>query len=351
MITIPAKMNFSYMEVSTVYQILERRVPSYLLEGYVDGILNEELDKLYAYTFKKLTPEDHDIASSLRSSFPNSSGAWGLDEVKSRNKPDEEGCFTMKDHQQCIREGLYYAYSVSFYGYFYDGWWYILKQLSYYGEHMSEAAAHQLLSENDNLSAAFNHSLFEPMEAYYPTWGTRVEKLHRGSEYQEFIGIPELVAYLKQEQKAAVCRAFVHFMNQDMFLPFVERLKVARFDEFSGVLPLYSDEFIMIFPNTREHLLIPALVRGVHNEYRLYYFYWDTERKIMYNWTYFIPKSFRFSHAYTETIMDNLSQISHWKEATYLNSSCTMDDHAFWNDYVLPKDEQGAYKYLTELPY
>ncbi|MEC5145576.1 hypothetical protein [Chitinophaga sp. 212800010-3] len=332
-----------------VYSILERQVSEYLLNGYKADVIDAEVGRFYAYTFVNLRPEDYEIASSLSRFITSGCSVWGSDEEKSRVYSEGGRCYSMKSHDQCIQEGLYHAYAIKFYGCFYDGWWYILKELSYFGEHISREAAQDRLSAGGELASFLNNTIYLPMEPYFSISGQDEEKLPRGVEYLEFVGIPELVAYQKQQQKSAICRAFTHFMNQDIFLPFKERLRVFRYEEFSALTPLYSNDFTMIYPNTREYILIPAFVKDIQGTYRLYYFFWHTADRKMYTWTYFEPEVAGINHHYSSVIIENLSKISHWNEIGYLDSSCTLDDRAFWNNYVLVKAPDGEYKYLTEL--
>jgi hypothetical protein len=334
--------------MNRVYQILERQVPQYLLKGYTADVLDADAGRFYAYTFNRLGPEDHETASTLNLYFTSGNGCWGVDDEKSRIYMDNGRTYRHKDTEQCIKDGLYHAYAAKFYGCLYEGWWYIMKELTYFGEHMPEKEAHELLTAKGDLNSILEYGIYLPIGSHFPSYQPGVEGMRRGVEYLEFVGEPELVAYSKQEKKSAQCRAFTHFMNQDIFLPFKDRLRVARFEAFSDLIPLYSNDFIMIYPKTREFILIPAMVKDIQDTYRLCYFFWHARNRKMYEWTYFEPETSTFGYHYSESIIENLSKISGWNEIGYLNSSCTLDDKGFWDTYVLQM-ENGKYAYLKEL--
>ena len=68
-----------------------------------------------------------------------------------------------------------------------------------------------------------------------------------------------------------------------------------------------------------------------------------------YKWTYFKSESYDYALFYSQVIIDDLKQICHWDEHAYLDSSCTMDDANFWNEYVFKKNANDGFVYLEEM--
>lgn len=332
---------------SPVYSILKRHVPARLLHGYLDGIIDAEKGRLYAVTFNNIVPADYEEYGYLHTAIGTHS-IYGADQERMRLPEDENGCYSYKDTSQCVREGVYHAFSIKFLGCFYEDRWYILKELVYYGEHMQAEEARASLLQGIADGSVLERDIFLPMQAHFPNYGQDSAPLARGAEFQEFVGRPELVAYLQQEEKSALCHAYSHFMNLDVIIPFMQRLKAARFETYADIIPMYSNDFTLIYPASRTFILIPAIVADEHGKHRLCYFFWHAADRKMYHWTYFSSQVYDLSFHYSLNVIDDLSTICHWNDTAYLNSSCTLDDEHFWNNYVLA-EEANAYKYLVEI--
>jgi hypothetical protein len=330
-----------------VYSILKRHVHARFLDGYIGGIIDEEKGRLYAAAFNSIDPEHYDEYGYLHAGIGVHS-VHGVDQQQTRLPADDDGCYTSKDTRQCIREGIYHAFSINFFGCFYEGRWYILKELAYYGEHMSAAQARETLLQSIDDRSVLERDIYLPMEAYFPNYGQDSPPIPRGVEFQEFVGRPGLVAYLQRDKKTALCHAYTHFMNLDVVIPFMAHLKAARYETYASIIPMYSDDFTLIFPASRTFMLIPALIADEHGKHRLSYFFWHAGDRKMYQWTYFTSDTYDFSFHYSTNVIDDLSTICHWNDTAYLNSSCTLDDESFWDNYVLLK-EGGIYRYLVDM--
>lgn len=90
------------------------------------------------------------------------------------------------------------------------------------------------------------------------------------------------------------------------------------------------------------------MAEDASKKWRLLYFLFTYETRKFYNWTYFQPTDTDDSYYYGDIIIDDLKQISHWDNENYLDSSCTMDDDNFWNNYVFAQKD-GKYLYLQEI--
>lgn len=331
---------------SPVYDILEKRVPSCLLNDYQEDVFDETLGRFYAYTYVRLQPENYEFALSVLDIFPSGTCAFGCSDEQVWIYNEETRGYNFKSHDQGLKEGQYHAYAITFHGCLYNGWWYISKDLTYFGEQAPEAKAFDILRFEGKIKDVLHSKTYLPIESHFPVRDADKQPRPLGVEYQEFIGIPELVAYQMQEQKSEVNKFFNHYVDLDILSPFIERIKVARFEVFSELIPLNS-RFAMIYPNSREYILFPMLARDIDNVYKLYYFFWHRADKKMYQWTYFTPEVVSSRHLDAEAIIENLSKISYWNKVDYLYSSCTLDDDKFWNEYVVVQADNGKYSYLT----
>jgi hypothetical protein len=104
----------------------------------------------------------------------------------------------------------------------------------------------------------------------------------------------------------------------------------------------------MIFPIHKKYTIITMMVVDVQNLFRLeYYVYLQTTQKI-HRWKYPQGRDGITSFDYADEIIKVLSKISGWDHIDFLNSTRTMDDENFWNNYVFKK-ENGNYIYLEEV--
>lgn len=330
---------------SPVYSILERHVPHYMLSGFANEIIDEKAEKLYAYTFVDINPE----------TFENNYIDWGcsiigVDNERTKIYLEEGRYYQHKDATQCIREGIYKTLSLKFYGYYYNKRWYILKELAYFGELITKRDAIAILSEGILDRTIFNRLSYLPIEANYPHWNSAEPLNSRGVEYNEFIGMPELVANIKQEEKYTLLRAHSQFLYFDVFAPMLCWLRAARFEDFSEYCPSFPIELSLIFSKGRNLAFLPLMIKNTRQEYRIHYFFWHGDEKKIYEWHYFQSNIYNFSFHFSEEIINNLSKITYWNDTTFLYSSCTIDDEGFWQNFVLLK-ENNTYKHLEELKF
>ncbi|MBX2922236.1 MAG: hypothetical protein KF746_08600 [Chitinophagaceae bacterium] len=328
---------------SVVYSILQKHLPAAMLHGYSSGIINEANSRLYAFTLVDIDPV----------TFQNDYPDWGytstgFDEEKTRIYIDDGKCYQHKDATQCAQEGVYKAFSLKLYGSFYKGCWYIAKELMYFGELMSREEALKYLSERIENNAILSSSYYEPMESCFPQWIPNEEPMSRGVEFLEFVGMPELVAYIKQEEKQALLKAHSHYLYLETFKPMMDRLRAEYFEAYTEFITLYSLEPTLIFSTCRNFVLTPIMVKNAKEEYHINWFFRHGDEKKMYRWNYFNPETYHSSFHYSQEIINDLSTLCYWNDHTYLNSSCTLDDDHFWKSYVLI-NENGRYKYLEPL--
>lgn len=327
---------------SAVYSILERYVPRYMLSGYAKGIIDENNEKLYAYTYVIINPE----------AFQNHYTDWGcsiigVDDEKTRIYLDGGKSYQHKNAAQCIQEGIYKCLSIKFYGCFYENRWYILKELAYFGELITKEDAIVILSDGIQDTSVLNRSSYLPIDVYYPQWNPAEPLESRGVEYDEFIGMPELAAHISQEEKYTLLRAHSTFVYLDVFAPVLNMLRATRFETYNEYYPSYPVELSLIFSKERNFAILPLMVMNSKQEYRLCYFFWHDGEKKIYEWQYFQSAVYEFSFHYADEIIAGLSGITYWNDTAFLYSSCTLDDENFWQNYVLAKSH-NKYTYLTE---
>jgi hypothetical protein len=89
----------------------------------------------------------------------------GVDFEKLQKFVDERS-YQMKTTEECIQEGLYTAYAIKFFGVYYEEEWFILNELRFFCENMSEEAAKELLSQYDDHPDRWNLGGFEKVRSF-----------------------------------------------------------------------------------------------------------------------------------------------------------------------------------------
>jgi hypothetical protein len=164
---------------------------------------------------------------------------------------------------------------------------------------------------------------------------------------EEFTGMPWLVSHIKVGQKEKVNRAFTSYMNAAVVDPFLRRMRIRSFDEFSDFLSLLVD-YTLVFPESKAFFLVVTMSGHTVKGYRLVWFFYDIAPGKFYRWTYPQPRFSEWSYHYPEDVIRDLRTISDWDDPGFLNSSRTMDDQRFWSEFVLKKEE-GRHRWLKEL--
>jgi len=322
-----------------IYRIIASQVEKPLLYGFSGGKFNDDGDKVTAYTYVVFSQVSNDGYSYYLDKI---GGSLALNvDLEKQKKYIGDGAYQLKTPQECIEEGIYKSYGVRFIGMFYENDWYLMKELVYFGETVTEEYARNVLSFNTSQNI-WDDDLFIPYE------NIKKNSTFINSEMDEFKDYPYLIAIIKQQKKGAVNHAFRRYMNEIIFLPFVQKMKMFFPVEYANFIPLYSDDYELIFPENKKHILMVAMVENENELCRIEYFFYQVEQKKIYKWTYLPVENYGHSFHYSPEIIEQLSKISSWKDYTQLNSSCTLDDDNFWNDYVL-KQESGEYIYLQAI--
>lgn len=329
-----------------VFSILERNLPSYMIKDYTNGIINEDKNMLYGFSFTNVNPErchDYPHVSQI-----GGYSSWGVDEEDCRIYSADGRSYQYKDINQCLQEGVYKAFSIGFYGYLFNNRWFVMKELGVYGKSANLKERIDELSSLTQTNNIFKHSYFLPMELQILPDGGNGKPLLRGEEFHEFIGHPSLVGYIMQEEKMNVMQAHQRYLALDVIEPFIRQLRATRFNEFKRISTRSYIHPEMIFSIHRDYALIPLIVVNQQSERHLYYFLWHDKDKTMYQWKYFDLKKVDADYNYDEDIIEDLSQLTYWNTTNFLQSFCTLNDEHFWRNYVLAKEDNN-YLYLAEV--
>ncbi|MBO9618637.1 MAG: hypothetical protein J7539_06320 [Niabella sp.] len=328
-----------------VFAILERHLPDYLLTNYTNGRLNPEKNKLYGFALTEIDPARYHQYSYLNEF--DGYVARDADQEKQKTYSDGGNCYQLKDKELCMQEGVYTFFAIIFFGCLYEGQWYILKELRFYGTLISKPAVLDELTADITSDTIFNSTIYRPVAEYY-SFGKSAEK--RSIEFLEFLRLPELVAYNKKEEKQALLAAHKAYLELSVFKPFMDRLRADNFETFNKFNILHGWNLLLIFSSSRNYVLMPVVVVNGKKERRLYYFFWHENEKKMYRWNYFGLKNLSEKYHYANEIIEDLSKICYWNSEDYLGSTCTLDDENFWNGYVLTRDN-GHYRYLEPMKF
>lgn len=311
--------------------ILERRVKRWALAGFYGGAFSPDRSKFFAYSYMRLDPSKADDYGHL---YEGGHGVAGADFEKARVYLDEGG-YKGKPVVDCIREGVYQAYAVCFSGAWWEGEWFILEGVVFFGEKMEEAAAKSYLGERIDAP---------------DYWETMNFKMVLPDERTEFTEMPFLVSWIKSNRKTDIHSAYIEYMNVSLVDSFLEQLRIVRFEEYAeyGSTPWGRWGQFLIYPESKAYFLVVTLARHRELGWRLVWFFYDHAATKFYRWTYPRPDYHAARHWYAGEIIDAISDISGWDDYQFLNSSRTLDDPAFWSEYVL-KRVDGHYRWLEEV--
>jgi len=328
--------------VDEILTILEPRVHAEELHGYYDGKFNPDKTKFVGYTYVPLDSIDlNDYRYMLTSSSYSSTGV----DLEKRKKYLDAHSYQMKSAEECIEQGIYKAYSMRFQGVYFKDEWFILPELVFFGEQMTEEEAKAFLSMRESHPDHWNASPFDVGSSFtLPGTNEPVREIER----EEFKGMPWLVSQIKIDNKNKVNRAFSHYMNVTVVHPFLCRMRVRSFDEFPEFMSLFGEDYTLVFPESKTFFLIVTMAGHRIKGYRLVWFFYDIAQGRFYRWTYPQPRFTEWSYHYPEDVIMDLQAISDWDDCRFLNSSRTMDDQRFWSEYVLKKEE-GRYRWLEEI--
>lgn len=330
-----------------IQQLLDKHVDRTLLTGLYFGKFNPGQDKFFAAAYVPIVKEDYESVSwNLEQVRNNYSFTLPANAQKYRTYNDDK-TYQHKSTKECVEEGLYVSYTISFIGCLYKGDWYIMTNLAYIGEGIDEIKAIQHAQTYYQDESFWQTDIFKP---YQPTSikTERTEINIKGTEYLQFgSDVPSLVAYEMYEQKEAAGRAYRTYMNIALCRPFARKLQIHLSDEYAAVYPDMMDDYLVMFSEDKKHNLIFARVDDKNGNNWLHCFLYETVTGKIYKWLYATTACNSFDCR--EEILNCLKDITIIDHYNYLwNFIVTLDDQYFWEEYVFKK-ESDNFKYLKEI--
>lgn len=157
---------------------------------------------------------------------------------------------------------------------------------------------------------------------------------------RRYIGMYEIVADVLRKRDAGDRERFEENLANSTLLPFYQRMKQSDSDTFADYF-MIREEPTLIYASNRELVLNPVAIIDTSGASKLRYFAVIPGEGTVYEWTYFTPKVISDpSHYYNTELRSQLDEITEWNF-----SFNTLEDTAFWQTYVLSRDDDG-YKYL-----
>lgn len=322
--------------------ILEPRTYERELYGFRGGRFNPDRSKFFAYTYARLDSVEFDDYHAIFLDI-NSHSSVGADTERQMKWVDDRS-YQMKDMEECIKEGIYLAWSFRFTGILYEQEWYVQKELIFWGEQLDEktALAHHTRRLDD--PDFWNKGMFGPPYVCKTPAGLPI----RNIEEEEFEGMPWLVSSIKIEEKGKINRAFERYMNLALVHPFLQRMRIGFPDEFVDFSSLFGENYTLLYSGERTYFLLVTMAKHRVEGYRLVWFFYEPTAATFYKWTYPQPRHSGWRYWYVEDVIVDLKDICEWNDSGFLNSSRTLDDPRFWSEYVLAH-EGGRHLWLEPI--
>ncbi len=158
-----------------------------------------------------------------------------------------------------------------------------------------------------------------------------------------YIGLYEIVAnQLRKESKELAEKKDREIIDK-FITPLIDELKAQNNYEVVSTNQM-SKDFLLIYPTDLRVILCPVNVKEKGKDMFIRYFVLlpQEDHYKIYEWTYLNPDNFKNTQL-GPSFIDQINTLTVW------NYSFTrLDDHKFWNDYILIK-ESATYKYLQEV--
>ena len=328
-----------------ILSLLFKRVDASLLKGYYGGAWGPLKDRFYAITYMSLAGIDYSQFDYYHGKFEGYSSFF-IDEEKMRIYLNDN-TYQHKTKKECIEQGLYQAFIVRFCGILYEGKWYIESRLSFIGDQENEVTAKAKIESIYFEDYLWDSSHFKTIREQEPTQIPE-SSIVRDIELVEFNHMPKLVANIKRDRKTSLKKVFSKYIHELVLLDFAVDLKIHFPDKYAELIPLYGEEFVLIYPETKEQILFVTLAKNKIHEFRITYFIYVPNTGAFYQWIYPKERITLHSYSYGMEIIEDIKDISGWDDFQYLYSSCTLDNPDFWKNYVFKK-ENGRYRYLEEI--
>lgn len=331
------------MDANEIRNILQPRVDQQLLTGYFWGKFSPQKNAFMAASLVYINDVDYDDYEYLHGQFNGHTAAY-FDYERSKQYYDDNS-WSHKPVSECIAEGIYSYFSVTFTGIYFEDKWYIIKGLSFYGDELSIDLIKNIIIKKTE-GQDFWEQHFKSHQPLTHEINGR-ELVLRDVGIEEFKDTPYLVAMLKQQKKEKLNNLYTQYFNEEFIIPFFEELRIKQPDKYTA-LGMLRTNYTMIFPKHKRYCIFCAMVKNSNGESKLSYFVYNVLERKFYKWEYFPADNFSFNCFYGELIINDLKQISDWDDLAFLDSSRTMDDAEFWDKYVFAQ-QNNQYQYLKEI--
>lgn len=332
-------------DLEPIQQLLDKHVDRALLKGLYFGVFNTEQDKFFAAAYVPIIKDEYENVSWNLGKIVDNHSLTLPDSQDKRRKYNADGSYQTKSTDECVAEGIYIAYTISFIGCLYKGDWYIMTTLAHMGEGLHEMKAKELGRQYYKDKSFWQSDIFQPYKTYVLKASGKEVK---GTEYSQFgRDVPSIVAYELYAQKEAAGRAYRTYINLAICQPFARKLQINFPDEYHEVYPGLMDDFLVMSSEDKKYNLMFARVYDKDGMQWLNSFLYDATTGKMYKWLYATAPCNSFNCQ--DEIFNCLKDITIIEDSLYLWSHIvTLDDPHFWQEYVFKK-EGDNFKYLREI--
>lgn len=318
--------------------LLEPRTYERELYGFRGGRFNSDRTKFFAYTYAHFDSVEFEDYYWIFLNF-GSHSSMGADTTRQQKWVDDHS-YRMKGMEECIKEGIYKAWSINFTGMLYEDKWFVSKWLTFWGEQLDEGESITWLTRGLSDPEFWSKGSFGPPIVLNGLDGQPV----RDIEEEEFSPAPWLVTRIKRDEKEKINHAFEQYMIVAYIDPFLQQLRIHSPDQYVDFLPIFGN-YTLLYSRERSHFLLVTISRHRQKGYRLLWFFYEPMSSAFYRWTFPSIRYSERSYFDGDDVIAVLKDISEWNDWRFLNSSRTLDDPNFWAEYVLKK-EAGQYLWL-----
>ena len=167
----------------------------------------------------------------------------------------------------------------------------------------------------------------------------------RDLKNKPYMGMYNLVADELKANEDKVNEAFDSTLMHETLIPFFDDY-VDQTEAFISYQTFNSKRIATIYPSDRSKILVPIVLVDKHEKAKLHFFVLVPNpigQYALFKWHYLKPVEPEY-RAYGGTINEQLNKVTRWNFTfDYL------EDAEFWENYVFPRDESVAYKYLEKL--
>ena len=175
-------------------------------------------------------------------------------------------------------------------------------------------------------------SLFEKVKDLKndPDWDKYGDDMWMTQEINDrpYIGLYEIVARFLRKRNNQLNSEFENFMKTEIFSKYYKNLKNNNPDKYTKISP-----HSIICPTDRNIALNPVLITNQDDIKTIHYFVSLKDSQEVYEWRYFEPTEVPTTF-YGSEVVNQIGSLTDWNF-----SVDNLNDPAFWNNYVLKKED------------